>query len=271
MNVRSLVNAPPSATLKIVHSQQRRHVMYMRLITLCVLIILAGSALGQPTLFCKEPKNDYPTGVQDAVKSTVTTWNAVSLSNEDLEKNINVISSVGSGVILDTRGHILTSGHGVAKYLRMKDRPKKHRVYLYDCREYEARVVAIGGDEKEGIDAVILKITGPPPDLIPIKRDYVSFPDKNVYAVGSPYGWMNTVAAGVLAGPYLNRNLQEVYAHVDLKEGMSGGPLVTEDGILVGTAQGKKLLSFGGAELYVSFFVPVARINSFVEKQILSP
>lgn len=242
--------------------------MYLQILKVFILSIWATGVLARPTIYCKKPKADFPTGVQEAIKSTVTTFNAVALTKGDLDDEANAITSVGSGVILDTEGHVVITGHSIAKYLRMEGYPKKHIVYLHDCSEYEASVIAIGGDEKEGVDAVILKINNPPKDLVPIKRGLVSYTEKNVYAIGSPYGWTNTVNEGVLAGPLLNRTLDETYAHVDLKDGMSGGPLVTESGTIVGIAQGKKLISFGGADIYVSFFVPIARINYLVRKEV---
>lgn len=137
--------------------------------------------------------------------------------------------SLGSGVIVDKRGYILTNNHVV-------EQATKIQVQLNnDPRRYTAKV--IGSDDET--DLAVIKIE-PTKDL-PIAKlgnsDGVQVGDW-VLAIGSPFGLQATVTAGIISakdrgnvGHQFQRFLQTDAA---INPGNSGGPLVDMAGQVIG-------------------------------------
>lgn len=136
--------------------------------------------------------------------------------------------SLGSGVIVHQQGFILTNNHVIQD-------AEEILVLLYDGREALARV--IGTDEET--DLAVLKVDLP--ELQPIQigdltQLRVGDP---VLAIGNPYGFGQTVTAGIVSamGRYgLNLNTYENFIQTDaaINVGSSGGALVNGMGQLVG-------------------------------------
>lgn len=137
--------------------------------------------------------------------------------------------SVGSGVIINKQGHILTNAHviegaNVIEVLLAKNRQK-----------LTAKV--LGTDLKT--DLALLKISGNV-GLIPLQlgnSDALRVGDP-VVAIGNPFGYSHTVTSGIISakgrvignGPYDNFLQTDAAIH----PGNSGGPLLDMDGRVVG-------------------------------------
>jgi len=166
---------------------------------------------------------------------------------------------MGSGMILDKEGHILTNYHVV------KD-VDKVRVKLADKREFQAEVV--GTDPKS--DVAIIRIKGKVPDNLPTVKLGSSSALKVgdwVMAVGAPFGLTQTVTAGIISAT--GRNDVGIADYEDflqtdaaINPGNSGGPLVNMDGEVIGmnTAIATGLGQFAG----VGFAIPSDMIQGFV-------
>ncbi len=137
--------------------------------------------------------------------------------------------SLGSGVIIDREGYIVTNYHVVK-------RADAITVRLTDGREFKAKV--IGRDSKT--DLSLIKIASPARDLpsIPLgDSDRIRVGDW-VLAVGNPFGLAHTVTQGIIsatgrvigAGPYDNF----LQTDAPVNPGNSGGPLVNLRGEVVG-------------------------------------
>jgi serine protease Do len=161
--------------------------------------------------------------------------------------------SLGSGVIVDPKGYIVTNAHVVANATRI-------RVSIHGDGDYHARV--IGADSIS--DIAVIKIDG--------ERDfpYASIGNSNnakvgdwVLAFGSPFGLEQTVTAGIISatgrtieqGPgdysFLNDYLQTDAA---INRGNSGGPLVNMNAEVVGI--NSFISTPTGASAGVGFAVP---------------
>ncbi|MFT4578716.1 MAG: serine protease Do [Nitrospinales bacterium] len=146
-------------------------------------------------------------------------------------KNQNNKKSLGSGVLIDKEGHILTNEHVVA-------RASQIRVALSDKREFGARV--IGADIKS--DLAIIKIDSEEfLPFVPMGRSDDLMIGEQVLAIGNPFGLRHTVTTGIISA--LNRNIRagknKVYSdfiQVDasINPGNSGGPLLNINGSLIG-------------------------------------
>ena len=141
-------------------------------------------------------------------------------------------TAVGTGVVIDDTGTILTNLH-VARAAR------KLRVEFFDGTEADAAIVGVRPD----LDLAIIQPSLLPDDLIPatLGSSGTLRPGDEVVAVGFPFGIGPSASAGVVSGLYraleregevTMRNLIQFDAAAN--PGNSGGPLVNADGEVVG-------------------------------------
>lgn len=150
-------------------------------------------------------------------------------ASEDEDNEIGV----GSGVIIVDKGTILTNLHVVAGAEHVS-------VTFWDGYESPATVIGIRPDT----DLAVLQPESVPDDLVPATLRSTSDlkPGDQVVAVGFPFGIGPSVSAGVVSG--LHRNFTSPQGKRLLKNliqfdaaanpGSSGGPLVTNQGEVVG-------------------------------------
>ncbi|MGH9369617.1 MAG: trypsin-like peptidase domain-containing protein [Thermoanaerobaculia bacterium] len=160
--------------------------------------------------------------------------------------------SLGSGVIIDPKGIILTNDHVISGASKIIATTK-------DGRELECDVVGSDADN----DLAVLKARGAVSNLPTIKMGTSSdlLIGETVIAIGNPFGLSNTVTAGVLsalgrsvAGE--NKRVYNDFLQIDapINPGNSGGPVVNIQGDLVGVATA----IIGGAQ-GIGFAIPVDR------------
>jgi serine protease Do len=137
--------------------------------------------------------------------------------------------SLGSGVIIDPKGYILTNNHVVAKADKIK-------VKLHDDpKTYDAKVV--GTDEES--DIAVIKIEGdkPFPSARVGNSNGMNVGDW-VLAIGSPFGLDETVTAGIVSakGRDIGSSQFQKFIQTDaaINPGNSGGPLVNMAGEVIG-------------------------------------
>ena len=141
------------------------------------------------------------------------------------------VSGMGTGVILDGRGYILTNHHVV-------DKVQGIEVHLVDGASYPARLIQYD----EVMDLAMLKIdAGRPLPAIAIGASSDLLVGESVITIGNAFGYENTVSVGIVSA--LKRNVtlsdEQVYRNLiqtdaAINPGNSGGPLINIDGELVG-------------------------------------
>lgn len=172
---------------------------------------------------------------------------------------------MGSGMILDKQGHILTNYHVI-------DSVDKIKVRLADKRSFEAEVV--GTDPKT--DVAIIKIAGSAPNDLPV----VQLGDSDVLevgnlvmAVGAPFGLAQTVTHGIISAK--GRSDVGIAAFEDflqtdapINPGNSGGPLVNMRGDVIGMnsaiATGGAQFGSEGQSAGVGFAIPSNMIKTML-------
>lgn len=174
-------------------------------------------------------------------------------------------SGMGSGMILDKQGHILTNYHVVNDVDKIK-------VQLADKRSFDAKIV--GTDQKT--DVAIIKITGDVPDDLPTVQlgDSEAMEDGYlVIAVGAPFGLTQTVTSGIISAK--GRSNVGIAAFEDflqtdapINPGNSGGPLVNMRGEVIGMnsaiATGGAQFGGEGQSAGVGFAIPSNMIKSML-------
>ncbi len=136
--------------------------------------------------------------------------------------------SLGSGLIIDREGYILTNNHVIEKAQTIK-------VKLSDAKEYDATV--IGRDPKTDIALIKINAKHPLPAATFGDSDKLAVGDW-VVAIGNPFGLEHTVTAGIVsakgrvigAGPYDDF----IQTDASINPGNSGGPLLNLKGEVVG-------------------------------------
>ncbi|MDR1382240.1 MAG: trypsin-like peptidase domain-containing protein [Planctomycetaceae bacterium] len=164
----------------------------------------------------------------------------------------DAFTGLGSGIIVDKEGYLVTNYHVVKTENRFQ-------VTLSDGRSTK-NVRFIGGDA--GIDLAVLKIDLT--DLTPMEwGDSTALAvGEPVLAIGNPYGFSNTVTYGIISAKERytrdfndsdQRQPQE-YLQTDaaVNPGNSGGPLVNMQGEMVGI----NTAIFGEAYLGICFSIP---------------
>jgi serine protease Do len=151
---------------------------------------------------------------------------------ERYEKRLNVRKrSLGSGVLFDHRGYIVTNEHVVG-------RASKIQVTLYDKTTYFGTLISTDHTR----DLAVIKISRPAPfPVIDIYRREELMIGETAIAIGNPFGFEHTVTAGVVSavgrnvqvkGEVVMRNLLQTDASIN--PGNSGGALVDINGDLIG-------------------------------------
>ncbi|NMM86870.1 peptidase [Rhodococcus sp. SRB_17] len=166
----------------------------------------------------------------------------------------------GSGFILTPDGVILTNAHVV-------DGATNVSVKLTDRREFQAKV--LGADPRT--DVAVLKIDAHNLPVVKLGSTSDLRVGEWVLAIGSPFGFENSVTAGVVSAK--GRSLPDdgfvpfLQTDVAVNPGNSGGPLFNARGEVVGI--NSQIYSRSGGYQGVSFAIPI-EVASRVKDQILA-
>ena len=136
--------------------------------------------------------------------------------------------SLGSGVIIDPKGYILTNDHVVSKADEIKVK------ILGDEELYDAKV--IGSDSETDIAVIKIEVVRSLPYASMGNSEGLNVGDW-VLAMGSPFGLEETVTAGIISakGRDLGTQFQRfIQTDAAINPGNSGGPLVNMAGEVIG-------------------------------------
>src|SRR6202795_4897910 len=174
--------------------------------------------------------------------------------------------SLGSGVIVDPKGYIVTNRHVVEKADRI-------RVRLQDDPpgvQHDAKV--IGEDQETDLAVIKINLERAVPSAKLGNSDSMQVGDW-VLAIGSPFGQVGTVAAGIVSAKGRNivpgRQFQTfIQTDAAINPGNSGGPLVNMDGEVIGI--NTAILSETNAYAGVGFSLPSNTVAE-VYNQLIGP
>jgi len=154
----------------------------------------------------------------------------------------------GSGFIVDTSGIILTNAHVV-------DGASKVIVKLTDKREFKAKLIGIDKPS----DVAVLKIDATNLPIVRIDSSDDVKVGEWVVAIGSPYGFENSVTAGIVSGKSRTLGAESyvpfIQMDVAVNPGNSGGPLFNAKGEVVGI--NSQIYTRSGGYQGLSFAIPI--------------
>jgi serine protease Do len=174
--------------------------------------------------------------------------------------------SLGSGVIIDEEGFVLTNFHVVRRASRIQ-------VKLWDGREYDAETVVA----TTATDVALLKIKGKQGEkfsAIKLAHDDDLLLGETVLAVGNPFGLGGSVTRGILSSK--NRRPSNGNEPLDVEDwlqtdaainpGNSGGPLVNLRGELIGINVAVYREQDGQRGMGVGFSIPVKQVQAALSR-----
>lgn len=177
---------------------------------------------------------------------------------KNLGKKKYSLENLGSGLLLDKEGHILTNYHVI-------EDSEKMLVKFMDGRSFYCDVIGI--DSKS--DLAVIKVSSyldfPVPDFGSTQNLEVG---EWVMAIGNPYGLEGTVTVGVVSGKSrydLGIATYENFIQTDasINPGNSGGPLINLDGQIIGINTAVAELGSG-----VGFAIPIETALQISEQLI---
>lgn len=223
-----------------------------------------ASDVPQPTYSQEERSN---IDIYEEVNRSVVNISTRSYTRDPFFLTATPQEGSGSGSVIDKSGHILTNYHVIegASFVS---------VTLFDGSSYNAEIV--GADPEN--DTAVIKISAPETVLFPVKFGVSGNlkVGQKILAIGNPFGLERTLSVGIVSA--LNRTLPgrvRGYAIKDviqidaaLNRGNSGGPLLNNQGRLIGMNTAIANPSGSGENTGVGFAIPVNTLRSVVPQLI---
>lgn len=241
-----------------------RSVVMGLLIAGLLLVAIPGLRPGNNTTFDHDyNSNDetpfsFNSGVRRAAPAVVNVYNRSAHGN-----NHRGITTLGSGVIMNAKGDILTNKHVI-------NNADQIIVALQDGRFLEATLV--GSDAMT--DLAVLKINATNLPVIPINAKRIAHIGDVVMAIGNPYNLGQTVTQGIISAIGrigLSSSGRQNFLQTDasINQGNSGGALINTLGELMGI----NTLTFdksrdGETPEGIGFAIPTALATKIMEKLI---
>lgn len=279
---------PPPAQLP--KRRQRRRTGLVAALAVLVVALAAGTALfsgglnaGQNSTMNAQPQRiaSAPGPVQQASGTTpdwTATAEAVAPSVVSITVNAYQGAAQGSGVILDSSGHVITNHHVVADAAAGRG---DIAVTLNDKRTFVATIV--GSDPST--DLAVLKMEQAPDGLRPITLGdssdlKVGVP---VMAIGNPLGLSGTVTTGIVSAldrPLITRGgggrgdtainddivTNAIQTSAAINPGNSGGALVNASGQLIGINSSIAQTTQDGGNIGIGFAIPVNSAKNIADQ-----
>ncbi|MEJ5340652.1 MAG: trypsin-like peptidase domain-containing protein [Thermogutta sp.] len=193
-------------------------------------------------------RNARPAVVNIRGEKTLITTAGTSSRSEPARR----VNGMGTGVIIDERGYIVTNHHVV-------DGVRDIEVTLYDGTRYTARLLARDPET----DLAIIKIDPDRPlQVIKIGTSSDLMPGESVIALGNAYGYEHTATRGIVSALHRAVQVSDAQYYDDLIQtdasinpGNSGGPLLNINGEMIGVNVAVRAGAQG-----IGFAIPVDRV-----------
>lgn len=185
------------------------------------------------------PRRTQTVEVVDRVKASVVNIHSERTVTDarDFERNHDIsrtqqrVNGMGTGIVIDPRGYLVTNHHVV-------DDVQLLRVRLHDGTTMPARVIARDPEQ----DLAVIKIDPPKPlPVIPLGTSSDLMLAEPVIAIGNAFGYEHTVTTGIVSALKRDVTLNKEVSYKSLIQtsaginpGNSGGPLLNVHGELIG-------------------------------------
>lgn len=175
----------------------------------------------------------------------------------------NEVNGMGTGLIIDSRGYILTNHHVITGIDRIQVRLSRSADIA--IKDYAAQIIAVDSPT----DLAVIKIEADVPlPVIPLATSSDLMLGETVIAIGNAYGYEDTITKGIIS--CLQRQVQVTEAQVyqdliqtdaSINPGNSGGPLINIRGEAIGINVAVRV----GAQA-IGFAIPMDRALEVVNR-----
>lgn len=210
----------------------------------------------------KEKVFSYSEAIKRAAPSVVNIYSQQYVDSKKAQKQQLQPTGLGSGIILDKHGYIITNYHVISQADQIL-------IALQDGRIFNAKI--IGSDKIT--DLALLKIEAQNLPVIPQNANYTPEVGDLVLAIGNPFNLGQTVTQGIISATGRNTMSETgrqnfIQTDAAINEGNSGGALINSQGELVAinTSEfytGNQSLTYG-----ISFSIPYRLVQHVVKSLI---
>ncbi|MBE8168816.1 MAG: outer membrane-stress sensor serine endopeptidase DegS, partial [Shewanella sp.] len=192
---------------------------------------------------------------------TINIIPARKLDSKSLQ-NRSELQGLGSGVIMNADGYILTNYHVVRKADEIV-------IVLQDGRRFDAEVIGMDPET----DLAVIKINGQNLPVVPLNLNVLPNVGDVVLAIGNPYNIGQTITQGIISATgrnSLSSGYQEfLQTDAAINEGNSGGALINTNGVLIGINTAAFQVG-GESGKGINFAIPTKLAYNIMEKLIKS-
>lgn len=182
-------------------------------------------------------------------KTVHQTVSSVGGASPDVARQVN---GMGTGVVIDTRGYVITNFHVVEDVFEIN-------VTLQDGSTTTADLVV----SDPANDLALVKLRGPGPfQTIPRGQSVDLMVGESVIAIGNAFGYVHTSTVGIVSALHRDIPVNETQSYRDLIQtsaginpGNSGGPLLNIDGEIIGLNVAVRV----GAQ-QIAFAIPIDQV-----------
>jgi len=227
----------------------------------------AGSGAVAAALIANQTPAAATSGTTTTVQSTSLSpttaesiYKQVSVGVVTITANLGNGQAIGSGIVLDTNGNILTNAHVIAGARQMQ-------VTLSSGQTVSATLVG----SNTAADLAVIRISVPASSLHPVTLGdsaTVQVGD-NVYAIGSPFGLSGTLTEGIVSnlnqGGAVSTGANQsglIQTDAAINPGNSGGPLVNAAGQVIGI--NNSIESPVDGNVGVGFAIPINQVKQLL-------
>lgn len=202
------------------------------------------------TPLVKAMQRVLPSVVSIRGEKTISASTPQAAGTDDLRR----VRGMGSGVILDPRGYILTNEHVVdgVSDIRVTTATEKRYVATLIARDSTVGLAIIKIDPTENLAVIPIGISS---DLMPAET---------VLAIGNSFGYENTITKGIISALHRKVQISDAQFYDDLIQmdasinpGNSGGPLLNADGEMIGLNTAVRAGAQG-----IGFAIPVDTVTA---------
>lgn len=183
---------------------------------------------------------------------------------DDPSPNLRILGGIGSGLVIDSRGYILTCYHVIENANNIYVIP-----FGYDENKLRASIIAT--DKRTNMAILRINCPYPLPEATIGDSDLIEIADI-VLAIGNPFGLEQSVTHGIISdnrrdllikGVVYQKMLQ---TDAPINRGSSGGPLVNMNGEVIGINMA--IYSSSGVYNGVSFALPINQVKRLMAKYV---
>lgn len=169
-------------------------------------------------------------------------------------------SSIGSGFQIDAQGNMVTNYHVVSEYVY---NPDKYRIEYLTINGNSGPLELINFDVVNDLALVRKTELGETEDIFPLAT---TLPDQGttIYSLGNPHDLGMIVVPGTFNGIKKNSFYQRIHFTGAINPGMSGGPVVNENGQVMG-------VNVATAGNQIGFLIPLSKIEHLAAKHADAP